>query len=56
MLEREKEWKKVLERHEKEKAKLVEDRLRAESARNSLEAALNDAEGSTLSVITSALC
>ncbi|XP_031779255.1 golgin subfamily A member 1 isoform X2 [Nasonia vitripennis] len=44
MLEREKEWKKVLEKHEKETAKLVEDRLRAESAKNSLEAALNDAE------------
>lgn len=56
MLEREKEWKKVLEKHEKEKVKLVEDRLRAESAKNSLEAALNDAEGSAMNAMTNVLC
>lgn len=45
ILEKEKEWKKIVEKHEKEKAKLIQDRLKAESAKNSLEVALNDAEG-----------
>ncbi|XP_057326039.1 golgin subfamily A member 1 [Microplitis mediator] len=44
MFEREKEWKKAVEKLEKDKQKLDDGRLKAESAKLLLEAALRDAE------------
>lgn len=44
ILEKEKEWKKLLDKQEKDKLKLEDDKLKAESARRTLELALRDAE------------
>lgn len=43
--EKERDWKKLADKLEKEKAKLIEDKVRAESAKTLLETALRDAEG-----------
>ena len=45
ILEKEREWKKIVDKQEKEKAKIEEEKVRAESARRSLELALGEAEG-----------
>lgn len=45
LFEKEKEWKKVVEKQEKEKRKLEEDMKKIEITKQSLEHALQDAEG-----------
>lgn len=45
LFEKEKEWKKVVEKQEKEKRKLEEEIKKTELAKQSLEGALRDAEG-----------
>lgn len=49
--EKDKELKRLLDKHERERNKLVEDKSKVESEKQSLETALNNAEGKNLSKI-----